>query len=88
MRKRGVEVGEPEALAQASEFTAPADAEANQTFGRLEQRIKENQGSVSDNDLYLWLLKLSSGMLWNHRRLAKNSSTPRLRHHLIFGWKE
>jgi hypothetical protein len=73
----GVQLGQPEALARILEFTAPADAVANQTFGALEQRIKENQADVSDDELYLWLLKLSSGMLWNHRRLAENARHPR-----------
>jgi hypothetical protein len=73
----GVQLGQPEALARILEFTAPADAVANQTFGTLEQRIKENQADVSDDELYLWLLKLSSGMLWNHRRLAENAHHPR-----------
>ncbi|UPG92176.1 hypothetical protein L2Y96_10535 [Luteibacter aegosomaticola] len=71
-----VQVGEPEALARIHEFTAPADAEANGAFGKLEQRIKENRADVSDDELYLWLLKLSSGMLWNHRRLAGNPLHP------------
>lgn len=77
LQDSGIQLGQPEALARVLEFTAPADAVANQTFGTLEQRIKENQANVSDDELYLWLLKLSSGMLWNHRRLAENAQHPR-----------
>ncbi|MCD9096514.1 hypothetical protein [Luteimonas fraxinea] len=72
----GIQLGEPEALARILEFTAPADGVANQCFGLLEQRIKEDQENFSDDELYLWLLKLSSGMLWNHRRLAENAKHP------------
>jgi hypothetical protein len=77
LQEGGVQLGQPEALARILDFTAPADVVANQAFGVLEHRIKENQAGVSDDELYLWLLKLSSGMLWNHRRLAENAQHPR-----------
>src|ERR1700674_5317858 len=72
-----VELGSKQASAKVSEFTAPAVKEENHEFGKLENRIKEDQSAVSDNELHLWLMKVMSGMLWNHCRLAANARHPK-----------
>lgn len=72
-----VELGSGAAAAAVGQFTAPALPEANQAFGKLENRIKEDQAAVGDDEMHLWLMKIMAGMLWNHCRLAANSRHPK-----------
>lgn len=76
MKGANVELGSKRATAQIREFTAPAEEESNNLFGELENRIKLDQTSVHDDELHLWLMKMSCGLLWNHCRLAQNSQHP------------
>ena len=77
LKGTSLEFGSKQAIAQISEFTAPALEDANNLFGELENRIKQNQTAVSDDELHLWLMKISSGLLWNHCRLAQNNRHPK-----------
>jgi hypothetical protein len=70
LRGVSVELGSKGASAKVAQFTAPAVDEENSEFGKLEDRIKRDQAAVSDDEMHLWLMKLMSGMLWNHCRLA------------------
>lgn len=71
-----VELGSKGAFTKVAQFTAPAVKEANGEFAKLEDRIKRDQAAVSDDEMHLWLMKLMSGMLWDHCRLATNVRPP------------
>lgn len=76
MNRSFVKLGSDKAIAKVREFKAPACQVANNQFGKLEERIKQNQEDVSDDELHLWLMKVASGMLWNHVNLAQNIGHP------------
>ena len=61
--------------AHIKEFRAPAEAKANNDFGKVEQRIKD--GSATLDELHLWHHKISVGMMLNHWRLAQNERHPK-----------
>lgn len=69
-----LEVGSRTSLARVLEFTAPALPKANEHFGTLEERVKD--GQASHDELHLWAMKMSAGMIWNHHRLSLNSRHP------------
>lgn len=69
-----VEMGDMNLLASVMQFRAPAEGQANQLFGRLEQRVKS--GQATREEMHLWCKKLSVGMIWNHYRLSCNSQHP------------
>lgn len=69
-----VEMGETLRFAKVKEFRAPAETVANNDFGQVEDRVKNQQASL--DELHLWSKKIAVGMLWNHWRLSANDRHP------------
>ncbi|MYM30640.1 hypothetical protein GTP58_20105 [Duganella sp. CY15W] len=69
-----VEMGETLQFAKVKEFRAPAESKANNDFGKVEDKVR-NQGASLD-ELHLWSKKIAVGMLWNHWRLSANERHP------------
>jgi len=60
--------------ARLKEFKAPATIDANNTFGRIEVKVREDR--ADRNEIHLWARKLSVGIILNHYRLSRNIKHP------------
>lgn len=69
-----VEMGETLQFAKVKEFRAPAESKANNDFGKVEDKVKNQEASL--DELHLWSKKVAVGMLWNHWRLSANERHP------------
>lgn len=73
-RGRDIEVVSAGTTAPQTTFMAPALHDKNQEFGVVEDRIRNRVASL--DEIFLWSLKLSAGMLWSQYRLAQNRRHP------------
>lgn len=74
LHHRRLEMGSPSAIAKMREFRVKADADSNELFGAVENRI--SLGTASLDEIHLWHKKISAGMTLRHWALSRNTRNP------------
>jgi hypothetical protein len=69
-----MEMAQNDKFSNITEFRAPAKKEANSKFGEIENKIKHN--TASKEELLLWGMKVSLGIMINHHRMSLNINHP------------